>query len=59
MIDYDFQLEHKEEELFVLFRINGMTFRTNVTEYFSKENPYDEWVKYRQGLKGEKDKKKS
>lgn len=47
----DFRLVHNKEKLFAVITVEGKIFELDVTEYFGKHNPHDEWLDYRLGLK--------
>lgn len=45
-----FQLVHEEGQLFVEVMVEGHLCRKNVTSYFEKGNPHDDWLDYRMGF---------
>lgn len=47
----NFHLVHNKEKLFAVVTVEGKTFEMDVTEYFDKSNPHDDWLDYRLALK--------
>lgn len=37
---------HANRRLKVEIEINGVTFKKDITKYFSKHNPHDDWLDY-------------
>lgn len=42
-----FWLEQQRDQLWVIMEINGKQHAVNATDYFSKNNPHDDWLDYR------------
>ena len=49
-MDY-FALEYDNGKLYAVVIVNGVTYRKDVTYYFDQDNPHDDWLDYRLGLK--------
>lgn len=51
MKEYDFKLKHDKERLFAEVTIRGHVYEMDVTSYFDENNPHDDWLDYRLGLR--------
>ncbi len=51
MLEDEFNLYHNKGKLYALVTIKGETYEMEVTDYFENNNPHDEWLDYRIGLK--------
>jgi hypothetical protein len=47
MIEDEFKLIHNEGKLLAVVTVEGKTYEMDVTDYFDKENPHDDWLDYR------------
>lgn len=51
--DHAFRLRQEGERLFAVMMVSGMEKELDVTEYFIKDNPHDEWWEFRMAKKAE------
>lgn len=53
MVNYmeDFELKHDNGRLVAFVTVNGIKYKKDITEYIEKNNPIDDWLDYRLGLK--------
>lgn len=47
----EFKLVHDNGKLIAVVVVNGKTYEKDVTDYFNKANPHDDWLDYGLGLK--------
>lgn len=48
-MDY-FKLIHEEGRLKIEISVDDVVYTKDVTEYFEKHNPHDDWLDYKLGL---------
>jgi hypothetical protein len=51
MLEDEFKLYHEKGKLYAVITIKGITYEMDVTDYFDSDNPHDEWLDYRLGLR--------
>lgn len=51
--DHAFRLRQEGERLFAVMVVAGVEKELDVTEYFIKDNPHDEWWEFRMAKKAE------